>query len=283
LDIAALYTTVDWSVVCSRSSRVLAADLVFSSEHNLLQAVIASGLALSTLGFLTSPGIAGQLLAIPEGAMGLGIVVFLFTFIPGYQTTIQAREVKVAWLYARTGPELVGFALVEWFHLSGRLGDMPEVWEEWEGWFRNLIETHTLAPVLAFVPTVHRNQTWLIAAAVILDAAAFCVSSLEAGGQPSALLCHATGVRALQLMAAQLADSQVANVLAPAGPCLTRSAFDACCDRLAALSAPIKASRDECWRRFTELRAEYEVFLPGLATSLLVPMDNIPMLRSSRR
>jgi hypothetical protein len=64
----------------------------------LLQAVIASGSALSTLGFLTPPGIAGQLLAIPEGAMGLGIVVFLFAFIPGYQTAIRAREVKVAWL-----------------------------------------------------------------------------------------------------------------------------------------------------------------------------------------
>jgi hypothetical protein len=111
------------------------------AEHNLLQAVIASGSALSTLGFLTPPGIAGQLLAIPEGAMGLGIVVFLFTFIPGHQSNIQAREVKVAWLYARSGPEPVGFALVEWFHRSGRLGDMSEVWEEWEGWFRNLIET----------------------------------------------------------------------------------------------------------------------------------------------
>jgi hypothetical protein len=160
LDIAGLYTTVDWGVVYSLVQAGFSL-LIWCSqaEYNLLQAIIASGSALSTLGFLTPPGIAGQLLSIPEGAMGLGIVVFLFTFIPGYQTTIQAREVKVAWLYARTGSEPVGFALVEWFHRSGRPGDMPEVWEEWEVWFRNLIETHTLAPVLGFVPTVHRNQT----------------------------------------------------------------------------------------------------------------------------
>ena len=64
--------------------------LIWSSqaEHSLLQAVIASGSALSTLGFLTPPDVSGQLLAIPEGAFGLGIVVFFFTFIPGYQTTI---------------------------------------------------------------------------------------------------------------------------------------------------------------------------------------------------
>ena len=41
--------------------------LIWSSqaEHSVLQAVIASGSALSTLGFPTPPGIAGQLLAIP--------------------------------------------------------------------------------------------------------------------------------------------------------------------------------------------------------------------------
>jgi hypothetical protein len=125
--------------------------LIWSSqaEHSLLQAVIASGSALSTLGFLTPPDIAGQLLAIPEGAMGLGIVVFLFTFIPGYQATIQAREVKVAWLYARLGAKPASFGIIEWCLLSGKFDDLSEVWEDWEEWFRNLIETHALAPVLA--------------------------------------------------------------------------------------------------------------------------------------
>src|SRR5277367_3686763 len=42
------------------------------------QAFLASGSALNTLGFATPTTIAGQWLAIPEGALGLGIVVFLF-------------------------------------------------------------------------------------------------------------------------------------------------------------------------------------------------------------
>jgi hypothetical protein len=46
------------------------------AEHSLLKAMIASGSQLSTLGFRTPPDTAGQLLAIVEGAMGLGIVVF---------------------------------------------------------------------------------------------------------------------------------------------------------------------------------------------------------------
>src|SRR5262245_47342709 len=41
------------------------------AEPSLLRAFIASGSALSTLGFLTPPDLSGQLLAIPEGAFGL--------------------------------------------------------------------------------------------------------------------------------------------------------------------------------------------------------------------
>ena len=42
--------------------------LIWSSqaEHSLLQAFVAA--AASTLGFLTPPGVSGQLLLIPEGA-----------------------------------------------------------------------------------------------------------------------------------------------------------------------------------------------------------------------
>ena len=119
--------------------------LIWSSqaEHSLLQAFIASGSALSTLGFLTPPDVSGQLLSIPEGAFGLGIVVFFFTFIPGYQTTIQARETKVAWLYARAGANPTGFGFIEWMQRSGKADDLAAIWEDWEAWFRLLIETHT--------------------------------------------------------------------------------------------------------------------------------------------
>ena len=173
------------------------------AEHNLLQALIASGSALSTLGFLTPPDTAGRLLAILEGAMGLGIVVFYFTFIPGYQTTIKMRQDKVAWLYARAGPAVTNFILLEWFLLSGSR-DWDSSWEDWESWFRNLAETHALAPILAFVPTVHRSQSWLTAAAVALDFVSVYLSTLEAPSAPSATVCHRTGVEALRLIAGEL-------------------------------------------------------------------------------
>jgi hypothetical protein len=246
------------------------------AEDKFLQAIIASGSALSTLGFLTPPNIPGQLLAIVEGAMGLGIIVFYFTFIPGYQTTIQLRQIKVAWLYARSGPSLTNFALLEWFLVSGG-NDWTELWEDWEPWFRSLAETHALTPILAFVPTVHRSQTWLAAAAVALDSASLYLSTLEAQGMPSAAVCRRTGIDALRLITAELAVPLGARETLGERR-LTRPEFDAACDRLAALGAVVKTDRDACYLRFTEARREYEALLSNLAERLLVPLHEILLL-----
>jgi len=242
------------------------------SEHSLLQAMIASGSQLSTLGFLMPADTAGRVLAILEGATGLGIVVFYFTFIPGYQTTIKVRQDKVAWLYARASHGLSSFTLLEWFMLSGA-NDWNGLWEDWESWFRDLGETHGLVPVLAFVPTVHRDQTWLAAAAVALDSASFYLSAIEAQGAPSATVCHRTGVDALRLIATALADRQAAPE-ALGGRRLARADFDMACDRFAGLGAKVRAEREACWLHFVELRGEYEGFLQSLAKSLQVPASD---------
>ncbi len=58
-------------------------NMAVEAEPSVMRAVIASGSALSTLGFSTPSTQAGQLLAIAEGAIGLFVVVYLFTFLPG--------------------------------------------------------------------------------------------------------------------------------------------------------------------------------------------------------
>jgi hypothetical protein len=243
------------------------------AEPRVLEAFIASGSALSTLGFLTPSDVAGQLLAIPEGAMGLGIVVFFFTFIPGYQTAVQVREMKVAWLYARVGHDPGPLSLIDWLQQSQRCGDLQALWDEWEEWFRLLIATHTLAPVVAFVPSLRRGQSWLSAAAVVLDTASFCISALEGAAGIGATLCHTTGAEALTLIAVELRARSVPAQLAPSSSHL-RATFDATFDRFAAAGTAVQADRDACWQRFTALRCAYGGLLPKLAARLIVPLDN---------
>ena len=56
------------------------------AETRLVEAFIASGSALSTLGFRTPPGALGQMLAIPEGAIGLRCSGFHFHTHPRLQS-----------------------------------------------------------------------------------------------------------------------------------------------------------------------------------------------------
>ena len=75
-------------------------------------AIVSSGSALSTLGFSTPSSFSGQILAIVEGAIGLFLIVYLFTFLPGFMQLIHERGSRVAWIYARTGSFLDALALL---------------------------------------------------------------------------------------------------------------------------------------------------------------------------
>ena len=248
------------------------------AEPSLLRAVIASGSALSTLGFLTPTDLPGELLAIPEGAFGLGIVVFFFTFIPGYQTTVQTREAKVAWLYARAGSPPTALGFLSWLQGSNRKDDATAVWEDWEAWFRLLFETHTRTPVVAVVPSVHRGQSWLVAAAVVLDAASFWLSALDAKDHASADVCRKTGVNALRSIVLRYSDKRIRDAARIDAEPLSRAAYEAFCRQIAAAGVPVKTDTSAAWQSFASLRREYEHLLPQLAEGLLVPLNNSALL-----
>lgn len=238
-------------------------------------ALIASGSALSTLGFLTPMSVLGQALAILEGAMGLGVVVFFFTFIPGYQTAIQARELKVAWLYARTGPDPTGFALIGWLLRSHSYGDsdMRGLWQQWEEWFRVLGETLGVAPVLTSVPSVRRGQAWLVSAAAVLDAASFCIATSGEGTQSSAVgVCRTTAVTVLRYLDGNH-EHETAAARTDAWHA-AHAAFDASYDLLIAAKPSLTISRSESWDRFVALRREYEGLFVRLSVRLLVSCSN---------
>ena len=61
-----------------------------------VDAMVASGSALSTVGFATPPNLMGRIIAFVEGGIGLYIVVFRRTFIPGLLTARPVRADRVA-------------------------------------------------------------------------------------------------------------------------------------------------------------------------------------------
>lgn len=240
------------------------------------QAFLASGSALNTLGFATPTTIAGQWLAIPEGALGLGVVVFLFTFIPGYQSVIRAREDKTSWLYVRTRDQPTGIALLEWCQRAGIAGNMRDVWESWEDWFRMLGDTHTVLPMLAMSPSVQRDQSWVLAAAAVLDAAALSASSFDTSDAESARICIRTGTRAFLAIATALGTTCKAT--RQSAGCPSREWYEAARTHLNSIGVPLIAAVDAepQWREFLALRQGYERALHFVADQTFVPIEAVP-------
>jgi hypothetical protein len=247
--------------------------LALESEATWLKAFIASGSALSTLGFATPSGVVGQLLAIMEGGCGLGIVVFMFTFIPGYRSATQAREDFTGWLFARTGARPTAFSLIEWCGKADQLDDLTPIWTSGESWFRGLLETHSVMPLLAFVPSVYSERTWIGAATGILDAASFAASSLNVKGFESARLCHATGVNALCLIARELPGAVSADTAAEENSDRFVAGYDAAFERFVSAGIAMKSNREECRRNFLIYRSAYEGLVRGIAEATLMPIQ----------
>src|SRR5580693_1001265 len=238
------------------------------------QAFLASGSALNTLGFATPATYAGQWLAVPEGALGLGIVVFLFTFIPGYQAVIRSREDRTSWLYTRIGDRPTGVSLLEWCQRAGIAGDMREVWEDWEDWFRMLADTHSVLPMLTLSPSVQTGQAWVLAAAAVLDAAALAASSTKTKDAESAKICVRTGARALAAIADALgrACPKQQGMARPVG-----ERYGAAPAWLRSAGMPLSAEvsqQTHCEER-SSLRTQYEEALFFVARRTFVSLDGI--------
>jgi len=237
------------------------------------QAFIASGSALNTLGFATPASIAGQWLSIPEGALGLGVVVFLFTFIPNYQAIIRSREDKTSWLYARAGAQPTGVTLLEWCQRTGMAINMRDVWEAWEDWFRMLGDTHSVLPMLTISPSVQGGQSWVLAASAVLDAASLAASSLEMDDSESPKMCIQTGTRAMLAIAEALGRASTS-----AGEAETRSLREECESaraRLCAAGMTLRSTVDleTQWGEFRSLRERYQEALYFVARQTFAPLD----------
>ena len=239
------------------------------------QALLASGSALNTLGFATPTTIAGQWLAIPEGALGLGIVVFLFTFIPGYQAVIRSREDRTSWLYVRIGDQPTGVGLLEWCQRTGVAENMRDVWEAWENWFRMLGDTHSVLPMLTMSPSVQNGQSWVLAAAAVLDASALAASSIDTGDAESAKICVRTGTRALLAIADALGRANSAAEGEQGLP--SRRKYEAARVRLCSAGTLLRSAADEesQWQEFLSLRGQYEEALFFVARQTFAPIDGV--------
>ncbi|MBE2238241.1 MAG: two pore domain potassium channel family protein [Caldilineaceae bacterium] len=234
-----------------------------AAETTFFDSLISSGSALSTLGFDTPSTPQGQVIAIIEGAFGLMIVIFFFSFIPGYQSTMLARDVRTAWLYERVGPTPTGIDVLLWLYQNMAENEHDDFWASWEDWFRQLRVTHVLAPEVIYTPSSFSNQSWVVCSHALLDAAAFHLAAVDKRSVAAPHLCMKVGASAMREVSATLGfapdhlPAPPTGLPAPPDGQPTEAQFVAGIEQLKAAGVPVAASDAEAWAQFSGMHAVY--------------------------
>ncbi len=231
-----------------------------------------SGSAVFTLGTTVDPKLAPTIGTYAEAGLGLLILTLLITYLPTMYSVFAQREAAVAQLQVRAGNPPTSWTLLIRYYRIGLTGRLTELWQQWEGWFAALEESHTSFPILAFFRSPQPDQSWVTAAGTVLDAAALWASTVEHPNDPDAQLCIRAGFVALR----RLADFfDVPHDPSPnPGDAITisRAEYDEVCAQLAEAGLPLKADRDAAWAGYKGWRVNYDTVLLNLARMMEAPI-----------
>lgn len=231
-----------------------------------------SGSSLLTLGIVSSDVFSVDLLMFSEATLGLVLVALLMAYLPTMYAAFSRREQAVNLLEVRAGNPPSAVEMLLRFNRIHGLDRLNEYWMGWEAWFADVEETHTVLPALVFFRSPRPQNSWIVAAGTVLDAAALTLSAVEIPGSASAQLSLRAGFIALRRIADYFDISYPANPHYPENSIsLTRAEFETALDRLAENNVPLKPDRDQAWRDFAGWRVNYDPVLLALCALTMAP------------
>ena len=140
-----------------------------------------SGETFFTLGYgdITPASGISRLLAVAEAGMGFAFLGVVIGYLPTIYSAFSRREIEISLLDARAGSppsaaELLGRAVA-----GLEQGTLDYLFESWEHWAAEVLESHLSYPVLSFYRSQHSNQSWLGALTVILDATSLVITGID--------------------------------------------------------------------------------------------------------
>jgi hypothetical protein len=225
--------------------------------------VYFSGTSFFTIGFgdLVATGWTRAVVVI-EGATGLGLIAVVIAYLPVLYQSFNRREVGIMMLDARAGSPPSGPELLLRSKKRGAHADTERLFEEWERWAADVLETHLSYPLLAFFRSPHDNTSWVTSLGAVLDAATLVIAAIDHDSDPAELL-YATGTHAVE-------DLWRYFRLPERPPAIARDEFETVLDDLEAFGTPL-LDRDTAWSRFSELRSAYGGRLDALAVQVAAP------------
>jgi hypothetical protein len=236
-----------------------------------------TGSALCTLGYLSprsSPVAALDSLA---GLCGLGTVALQIGYLPTLYAAFNRREALVTLLDSRAGVPSWGPELLARTHYGlgtgvSAVGELPELFEEWERWSADVAESHTTYLTLVNFRSPRPLSSWVTAQLAVLDAAALYLSLLpDAPRAISARLCLRGGFTCLTDIARARGFAVPDEADPNNGIALTYDEFVDAIDRLARVDFPLERASEEAWLDFVGWRVNYEAAAYAIARAVDAP------------
>jgi hypothetical protein len=151
-------------------------------------AIYFAATSLLTIGFGDFVATSGptRLITLAAGATGLGVFAVAITFLFSLFSAFQRREMMVVTLEASAGAPPSGVTFLESFALTGLLGDVPGIFQRWQQWSAEVLDSHLAFPVLAFFRSSHDNDSWVGSLGAVMDAATLVLTTIDQAETPGA-------------------------------------------------------------------------------------------------
>jgi hypothetical protein len=236
-----------------------------------------AGSSLCTLGYLVPSGGAQRGVVDVASFVGLGTVALQIGYLPALYAAFNRREALVTMLDSRAGVPSWGPELLVRTHYGlgsgvSAVGELPELFEDWERWSADVSESHATYLALINFRSPRPLSSWLTAQLAVLDAAALYLSLVpDAPGAVSARLCLRGGFTCLGTIARARGFAIPEEADPNDGITLTYEEFVAAIDHLAAVDFHLERTSEEAWLDFVGWRINYEPAAYAIARAVDAP------------
>jgi hypothetical protein len=202
---------------------------------------------------------------------GVIVVALLIGYLPTLYGAFNQREQLVSLLDSRAGSPAWGVEVLARAARDDAMEDLDGLFGMWEQWAADIGESHSSYPILSDFRSQEPDQSWILAALAMLDAAALDQALRPTASPLSGRLLLRTGYMALRSIAAT-AGIEVDHDPHPDDPiALTPKDLAGAVTRLRKAGYEPERSVEEAWPHVRGWRVNYEAAAYALAARIIAP------------
>ena len=230
-----------------------------------------SGSSMLTLGLAGREHPGASALFFIAAFTGLIVIALQIAYLPTLYGAFNKREVLVTMLQSRAGAPAWGPEILARSHMVDLMDDLPGLYQEWERWAAEVMESHTTYTVLLWFRSPHPLRSWIVGLLAVLDSAALYLALCPKSAPTEARLVLRMGFTCLRSIADTLGIPYDPDPY-PDDPIeLTYEEFVGAVDRLTDVDFPSERSPEEAWPHFHGWRVNYEAIAYALADGTVAP------------